>query len=458
LQDQATTPPMAESFARWAVDVQLDEQVLQRAQDLLLDVVGVAVGGSASAVAERVRERLRIHSRGDDLVIGSDTRLATPAAAFANGVAAHSLELDDGYTRGSVHPSAVVAPAVLATVSARGGTVAELARAYAVGAEVTCRVAEAGHPATYWRGFHNTSLAGVIGGAAGCAVARGLDRSRTAHAIGLACSHSGGTFEFAEDGADSKRLHPGIAARDAWQCADFAEGGITAPTHALEGRRGYFMAFAGEVEDVAQRALGGLGDHWRLTDIYTKPHACCRALHASVDALLELRSEHDLDWQQVDRVTITTYRKAAEYCRTEVDTLLDAQMSMPVAAVVALRRGGVSLADLAWAVEQGELSDDLRRVEVRVSDEFNELYPPLRPNHVAVQLRDGRRVERYVDQPYGEPGNPMSQADLHVKFRGLVEPVLGGARAQELMDTLADPEQPAQRVLQCASTADQGQL
>ena len=42
----------------------------------------------------------------------------------------------------------------------------------------------------------------------------------------------------------------------------------------------------------------------------------------------------------------------------------------------------------------------------------------------------------------GHPNNPMGWDDLHVKFQGLVEPILGNAKAEELYATLRQFGQP----------------
>jgi 2-methylcitrate dehydratase PrpD len=52
---------------------------------------------------------------------------------------------------------------------------------------------------------------------------------------------------------------------------------------------------------------------------------------------------------------------------------------------------------------------------------------------VTAFLRDGRREHVFVAHAIGSLERPMSDADLEVKFRALVEPVLGAARATALI-------------------------
>jgi 2-methylcitrate dehydratase PrpD len=207
------------TIAEWAAGLAYDDlpsEVVHHAKRSILDHVAVAVAGSGTAPARAVRSYLDdLGGAGPSTVWGAARSASPPDAALANGTAAHALEADDGYTPGSYHPGAPVLSAVLAVAQARGCSAQELIRASAVAYEVSCRLAEAGHPATWRRGFHNTALVGVFGAAVGTAALLGADAPQLASTLGLAASHASGLFAFLSDGADSKRLHAGKAARDA---------------------------------------------------------------------------------------------------------------------------------------------------------------------------------------------------------------------------------------------------
>jgi len=53
---------------------------------------------------------------------------------------------------------------------------------------------------------------------------------------------------------------------------------------------------------------------------------------------------------------------------------------------------------------------------------------------IAITLEDGRRLEKYIEHAVGSAKNPMSDAQLEVKFRGLVAGILPAARARQVMD------------------------
>ena len=55
---------------------------------------------------------------------------------------------------------------------------------------------------------------------------------------------------------------------------------------------------------------------------------------------------------------------------------------------------------------------------------------------VEVTTRQGAVLQGRIDEPKGDPGNPLSDAELEDKFRANVEPVFGAAQAIRLRDAI----------------------
>ena len=124
-----------------------------------------------------------------------DIGLTAPAAALANGVAAHAWDLDDWEEPGNTHPTAVILPALLAAAEHDAGRPGnwcarqtQMLTAYAIGTEVIMRLGEAISMSHYARGFHSTATLGAIGAAAAVARLLGLDPEKAGHALGLSVS------------------------------------------------------------------------------------------------------------------------------------------------------------------------------------------------------------------------------------------------------------------------------
>src|SRR5438094_802258 len=86
----------------WA---KLPDAVRARTQELVLDLLGVALGG-CGAESSRVAAELAAEARQATgaSVIGGGFASSAAWAALANGVAGHALEMDDVTRDSSLHP------------------------------------------------------------------------------------------------------------------------------------------------------------------------------------------------------------------------------------------------------------------------------------------------------------------------------------------------------------------
>lgn len=402
----------------------------------LQDHLACAIAGSAMPVSRSV---LAYFEESDPArtvsVVGTSSRLSAQNAAFVNGANTHGLDFDDGHTHGSAHPSGAIFPAVLAAAEQYRSAPREVITAVVLGYDVMCRIAAAAHPATARRGWHNTAIAGVFGAAAAVAKLLGLDAGRTQHALGLAGSFSGGIREYLDEGAEIKRLHPGKAARDGLLCAELAKRGITGPAKVLEGRYGFGNIHAnGEMK--WDRLELDLGRRFEIESAYFKPYPCCRHYHSIVDGILALREEHRFAIAAVKRVHIGIYSVGVNgHDHKHTENLLDAQMSAPVAAALAIVDGEIAA--------QAFLPDSLARPEVRrlidacdtaVDPECESIYPGRRSGVVRIELADGQKIEKRVLDPKGEGESPMTDADLRHKFMVNCEHVIGKAKCEQLIE------------------------
>jgi 2-methylcitrate dehydratase PrpD len=436
-QGAGATARMAEHIAAAQFE-KLSAPIVHAAKRALLDFVTCAVSGSAMPVS---RALLSYYEENDATrtatVIGSTVRLSAPNAALVNGANTHGLDFDDGHTHASAHPAGAVFPAILAAAEQHGSTPQDMLLAAVMGYDVMVRIAAAMHPGSAQRGWHNTAIGGVFGATAAAASLLKLNATQARDALGLAASFAGGIREYLYDGAEVKRLHPGKAARDGLLCAEFARRGITGATEALEGRNGFYNVFVdGKVK--WDRLFEGLGQRYEIESAYFKPYPCCRHYHSAVDGILALRAEHGFNAADVKHLDIGLYAVGVKgHDHKHADNLLDAQMSAPCAAALAVVDGGIAA--------QNFLPDSLARPEVqrliavadaRLDAECERIYPGRRSGAVRVTLNDGRALEARVLDPKGEGENPMSDADLEKKFMVNCKPLLGEDKCQRLRATV----------------------
>src|SRR5207248_5489494 len=73
------------------------------------------------------------------------------------------------------------------------------------------------------------------------------------------------------------------------------------------------------------------------------------------------------------------------------------------------------------------------KTKVHRDPKLSARYPGGIPSRVTVTTSDGRRFVREVEFPRGHAQNPMTDAEVEHKFRTLVEPRYGKAKADNLL-------------------------
>jgi 2-methylcitrate dehydratase PrpD len=441
-----TSRPIALALADEVANLRhapLPHGVLDRARDLFLDFLGVALGGSREESSVAIRQGLdRLGGAGDSVVLGVRPRMAAPQAALANGAAAHALEMDDTHQGGSIHLGASVFPAALAAAERTGAGGEALLRAALAGYEVAARLAMALQPAEHYaRGFHPTGTCGAFGAAAAAGLLLGLDPEGLGRALGIAGSQASGSMEFLADGAWTKRLHPGWAASAGLHAAALAAAGFRAPSSIVEGRFGFLHAYSG---NATRAPLERRGEGFELMATGVKPHACCRYMQAPIDAALALRAAHAIAPETVERVEVGLVAagfpivcEPAEQKRRP-RSVVDQQFSLPFGIAVALARGAASPEEFVPETADDPTVAALMDRVVAVRDPaLDACYPRVWPAWVRIALRDGRRLEEHVTHPLGDPERFPDAAALGAKFRTLARRALPGPQVERLAAAVA---------------------
>ncbi len=193
------------------------------------------------------------------------------------------------------------------------------------------------------------------------------------------------------------------------------------------------MFVGGEVN--WERLFEGLGRRYEIESAYFKPYPCCRHYHSAIDGLLALREQHGFKAADVRHVDIGVYAVGVHgHDHKHCDNLLDAQMSAPCAAALALVDGGIAAQNfLPESLARPEVRRLIDAADTRIDAECERIYPGRRSGAVRVTLNDGRTIETRVLDPRGEGDNPMSDADLEQKFTVNCTPLLGADKCRRLL-------------------------
>src|ERR1700742_3871654 len=210
-------------------------------QRSILDWLGSAMAGSIEPPARMAQHVVSGLGACDEATVFSGHRASAAAAALANGVASHILELDDIHKGSTVHAAAPVIPAALAVAERENADGRAFMLAVALGYEAALRIGEAVNPSHY-EFWHPTGTAATFGAAAAAGSLLDLDAAQMVDALGSAGTQAAGLWEFNADGSMSKHLHAGKAAFNGILAADLARHGFTGASRILEGDRGFFRA------------------------------------------------------------------------------------------------------------------------------------------------------------------------------------------------------------------------
>ncbi|AEW98235.1 MmgE/PrpD family protein [Streptantibioticus cattleyicolor] len=430
-----TTSPTADlaAFAAHTRYDALPSAVVERLQQCLLDFVGVTALGAREAESSQALRDGVTHLAGRDggaIVIGQSRRLPTEYAALLNGAHAHSLDFDDTFIGGGLHPGAAVIPAALATAQDTDVSGPGFLTAVAVGYETSCRLGAALGQGAYRRGFHPTAIAGVFGAVAAVGRLRGLDAERLEHAFGLAGSMAAGSMQYLANGGWNKRLHPGLAARNALLAVALASAGVIGAAQAIEGDLGLLAGYSAAPEPAA--LVAGLGTEWRLTGTGIKPYPSCRLTHGAIDAARRLRDA--LSGRPLDEGRLTVRISPEAYAIvgapedrkvTPVNTV-DGQFSVYFQIAAALLDATVT-----WDSYRRIGDPATRRLASRVSVSADDAITPAGAV-LTWHGPDGRDIEARVDEPSGEPGTTLSWELVEAKFDSAAAAVYGAGTRRAL--------------------------
>jgi 2-methylcitrate dehydratase PrpD len=424
------------SFAAKLKIADIPENVILRAEDLLVDWFGSAIAGKGSRPVEIITQFAQnmggVNASNDGVseVLITRKRSSPFLAAMANAAASHVAEQDDVHNGSVFHPATVVFPPALACAQAIGASGEDLLLAAVVGYEVGIRVGEfLGR--SHYKVFHTTGTAGTIAAAAAVGRLLRLNPEQMLHAFGSAGTQSAGLWEFLRDAADSKQLHTAHAASTGLMSAYIAQAGFTGAQHILEGKQGLAAGMSTDAD--SEKLVAGLGSRWTLAETSFKYHASCRHTHPAADALLQVMLAHQLKPSDIAKVETLVHQGAIDVLGPVVDPSSVHQSKFSMGTVLALiahyQFAGLQEFDQHFHDDAICLFRD--RVTMILDPEVDSAYPQRWIGKVNVHLQNGEVLHGRVDEPKGDPGNTLSRAEITDKAMRLAA-FSGGATPAEM--------------------------
>ena len=408
----------------------LPDKVIHQAKRCLLDTLGALLAGSDTPVVRIMNSFATKYFRGTEAtILVSGERVSAIGAALANGYACNGLDIDDGYRMVKGHPGGCVLPVLLAAsesaVHPRG---TDFLTALVIGYEVAIRAGLIRH--ALYQTYHSSGSWGAVGGAAVAGRLLGLDKNRLRDALGVAEYH-----------APISPMMKGVE-KPSMVKDSIGWGTMVAMASALMAKEGFTGIEPLFSESPDKKWIEGLGNEYLMLDLYFKPYAVCRWSQPAVVGVLKVVKQNNLRPQSISRIRIRTFEAAAALSCDHPKNTEEAQYNLAYPVAAALYDGQVGPRQvLPPRIFDDSLLELADRVEVEVVSAFEEVFPQKTYAEVMVHTNDGRefssgRVEPMWEPPHGLPAD----ADLEEKFVGIVEPVLGIQKVQEITGMIWDFE------------------
>lgn len=417
--------------------------VRSRATHLMLDGLGISLASTRWDFARVTLAGLRelAGPGGDVPVIGFGQPLPLRDAVIMNALLIHGLDYDDTHPGGVIHATTSVLPAALGLATRLRASGAELLAAYLVGMETTTRLGAAAKGGFHQVGFHPTGLIGTFGCTLAAARLLRLAPDTIADAQGIALSFASGSLEFLQDGAWTKRIHPGWAGAAGITAATLAKNGFVGTKAAYEGRFGLYRSHLGPLAEQCDLALAsdGLGQAWETLKVAIKPVPACHFTHACADAAGLLHGQ----WQgatirrivaRVPQGVMKTVCEPIENKRRPANAY-EAQFSIPYSVATGLRFGRFTLDALEPSAYQDPQTVALAALVECEADPAAE-FPRYFGGEVIVELADGRVLRHAEPVNRGAEGRPISDADIVAKFHDNAARAVSRSHADHILNAV----------------------
>jgi 2-methylcitrate dehydratase PrpD len=379
-----------------------------RVRQHLMDSVAAAfIGGKSSVFRDLVGMSSFSGQKADPY--GSTAQMSQELAqlwAFAiNGSVS-----EDGSREGACHPAAAIMPVILAFSAGKSWNLIE--KAIIAGYDVMVRMARSGNPQFARKGFHATAITAPFGAAATLSQLLEFDQATTENALSLAAMGGSGLMaSFKQGSTQPLQVSWGVG------------NGVTAALLAGRGHAGYpyiieegfFPAYLGS--DGSASIVQDLENGYAINGCYLKPYPGCRHMHSSLYAFDALATENSFAPEDIDEISVGTYRVAIDTGIPTLNSRGDAYFNIPY-AIAARSVLGRSTYD---AFDERHFTNDtivalMKKIVVSVDPQIEAHYPGMRGAALEVKFVSGQMLSKTVQYPLGEPENPVSLASTKEKM------------------------------------------
>jgi len=424
----------------------LPDEVIRQAKVVLMDTIGVGLGGYCTNVGKQiVAMARRFPHPGGASLIGDGTRVSEVFACWANSCQSNLMDMDETFS-GTAHMGNCVVPTALGIGEATQAPGKEVLQALVLGFEVGSRImrylwpspkkgVRAYLPST-WQVLSAATTAGKL---------LRLTREEMVHAFGLA-----GTVppvpldmkKFVERPMGFGKNVFGWTTLTGVFWTQMAKMGMQGTPNIFDGDAG-FWTIVGSDQCHFEKLSEGWGEKYNILDTKFKPYPSCTWGHSSIDATKKIVEQHRINPEEVEEIRIKTLDRAAQFLSdTKIETIFDAQFSLPYALAMLLLN---HKAGPEWMSEENMFRNEKARtiaqkVKIKVDPDAEELFSresgEAMLSTVEIQTTGGKVLAERVKYPKGSPRNPFTPEELTDKFQTIASSLFSKKRIEQVLDAI----------------------
>jgi 2-methylcitrate dehydratase PrpD len=428
----------------------LPEEVVKAAKTAILDFSGVMMAGSQETSGKIISEIVRDdHAPAESTVVGSRFKTRCSLAALANGSSGHDLDFDDCLDfpdAGLGHPTTGIFPAVLAVSEKLHLSGKDVITAYCLGLEAYAKTGLLTRKESRSvKGWEWTGVLGVIGATAAVSKLLKLDEQKIVMSLGIATSLSSGLIR--NFGTMAGHLHAGNAARNGVEAGFLAQKGYDARSGMIETSSGFYNTYTANPNplppEVIEENISALGNPWNIIDpgLMFKAFPCAHISHFGVDAALQLRKKHAIDWRQIAAMEyrISPFIQHA-VIYTQPQSGIEGKFSLGYCLCRALIEGKVKISHFTDENVNDVVTHQLmNKVKMGVLEQ-EPIDTPFGYQELKITMNSGETYSCRVAHPLGEPQNPLNEEQHVEKYRDCAQhakyDIKTASRFQELVMNL----------------------
>lgn len=424
-------------------DMDFSQKALELSKNSIFDCIGAMIMGSNSKVIDKLQKN--INTLGDATILGKGKKYFLEEAAFVNGISGHEFELDDTSSSNLGHPTVAVLPALLAIAEKEKKSGMELIKSFLIATEIECKIGRICAKELHKKGWHASTITGIIGAAAGGAYLLNLNKEETENCLGIAASMASGVRQ--NFGTETKSVQIGLVSKNAIIASSLAKNGITASKEALDGKEGYLYEYAGKHYDSSEfPTVNSLGHEFDICSpgFTLKRYPSCSSTHRAVDGFVDIYTQNKFSIDDIKKIKIGLGEAALrELVTPNPKTGEEAKFSIGFQiGLMMLEIPNLPEAYTEENIYNKEVQKIINRTELYHEERSDNLPSEMGvgPAYVEVELNNGQKFLTIKKFPKGHLTEPFSKEELIAKFKKCTENIISEENIEKLCQLLYNLE------------------